>query len=77
MDRALARQAGESYGDVAGREAPDVFIEDDCESIGANKITYPQTPPDMRAGIESIVVREFGGLNHLPDSPQALLTFEP
>ena len=43
--RVLARQPGESYGDVAGRETPDVLIEDDCESIGANEITYPQTPP--------------------------------
>jgi hypothetical protein len=77
MDRALARQAGESYGDVAERGGPDVLIEDDCESIGANEVTYPQTPPDVRARIKSIVVPEFGGLNHLPASPQALLTFEP
>ena len=34
MGRALARQAGESYGDVAERGGPDVLIEDDCESIG-------------------------------------------
>ena len=56
MGRAVARQAGESYGDVAGREAPDVLIEDDCESIGADQITYPQIPPDVRARIKSIVV---------------------
>jgi hypothetical protein len=71
--RVLARQADESYGDVAGREAPDVIIEDDCESIGADQITYPQIPPDLRARIRSIVVPEFGGLDHLPNSPQALL----
>ena len=62
---------------MAGREAPDVLIEDDCESIGADQITYPQIPPDVRARIKSIVVPEFGGLDHLPDSPQALLTFQP
>ena len=72
----LARQPGESYGDVAGREAPDVLIEDDCESIGADQITYPQIPPDVRVRIKSIVIPEFGGLDHLPDNPQALLTFE-
>jgi hypothetical protein len=49
--RVLARQPAESYGEVAGREAPDVLIEDDCESIGANEITYPQIPPDVRARI--------------------------
>ena len=76
MGRALARQAGESYGDVAGREAPDVLIEDDCESIGAGQITYPQIPPDVRVHIKSIVIPESGGLSHLPDNPQALLTFE-
>jgi hypothetical protein len=45
--------------------------------MGANEITYPQIPPDVRARIKSTVVPEFGGLNHLPDNPQALLTFEP
>jgi len=75
--RVLARQPGESYGDVAGREAPDVLIEDDCESIGAEHITYPQIRPDLRVHIKSIVIPEFGGLDHLPDNPQALLTYEP
>ena len=74
--RVLARRPGESYGDVAGREAPDVLIEDDCESIGADQITYPQIPSEVRARIKSIVVPEFGGLDHLPDDPPALLTFE-
>ena len=37
--RVLARGPGESYGDVAGHEAPDVLIEDDCESIGSGQIT--------------------------------------
>ena len=73
VDGAVAK----SYGDVAGREAPDVLIEDDCESIGASQITYPQIPPDLRARIKSIIIPEFGGLDHLPDNPQALLTFEP
>ena len=72
----LVRQPGENYGDVAGREAPDVLIEDDCESIGAEQITYPQIPPDVRVHIKSIVIPESGGLSHLPDNPQALLTFE-
>jgi hypothetical protein len=73
----LARQPGESYGDVAGREAPDVLIEDDCESIGPGQITYPQIPSAVRARIKSIIIPEFGGIDHLPDDPQALLTFEP
>jgi hypothetical protein len=72
--RVLARQPGEGYGDVAGREAPDVLIEDDCESIGADQITHPQIPPHLRVRIKSIVIPEFGGIDHLPDDPQALVT---
>jgi hypothetical protein len=75
--RVLAREPGESYGQVAGREMPDILIEDDCESIGAAHITYPQIRPDLRARIKSIIVPEFGGIDHLPDLPQALLSFEP
>ncbi|MGH3080359.1 MAG: hypothetical protein ACRDNH_04395 [Gaiellaceae bacterium] len=76
--RVLAREPGESYGDVAGREMPDVLIEDDCESInGAGEITYPQIRRDLRARIKSIIVPEFGGIDHLPDSLDALRTFEP
>lgn len=72
--RVLAREAGESYGDVAGHEMPDLLIEDDCESIGADEITYSQMRPELRARIKSIIVPEFGGIDHLPDSLQALVT---
>ena len=68
----LARAPGETYGDVAVRAAPDVLIEDDCESIGAAELTYPQIPPAQRARIKSIVVPEFGGMDHLPDDLEAL-----
>jgi hypothetical protein len=30
----------------------------------------------VRARIKSIVVPEFGGIHHLPDNSQALLTYE-
>src|SRR5262245_44018919 len=32
LGRVLHRRFGERYGDVAGRDLPDVLIEDDCES---------------------------------------------
>ena len=65
--RVVGRAAGESYGDVAGRVLPDVLVEDDCESIGgAAELTYPQIRPDLRPRITSIVVPEFGGIDHLP-----------
>jgi hypothetical protein len=48
---------------------PDVLIEDDCESIGgAAETTDCQIRPDLRARIRSIIVPEFGGIDHLPDS---------
>ena len=68
--RVLARSPGETHGDIAGRKAPDVLIEDDCESIGAAQITYPQIAPAARTRIKSIIVPEFGGIDHLPDDPK-------
>lgn len=69
------RNAGESYADVVARmdPLPEVLIEDDCESIGANEITYPTLPPELKAKIKSIIVPEFGGVDYLPDNPSALL----
>ncbi len=67
------RQPGEGYQDVAGRVLPDVLIEDDCESIGGTgEMTYPHIHPEMQAHITSIVVKEFEGIDHLPDDLAAL-----
>lgn len=74
--RVLACEAGGSYGELAGRAMPDVLIEDDCESSGTGQITYRQLPGDLRARIKSIIVPEFGGIDHLPDHQEALLSFE-
>lgn len=62
------RRAGEQYKDVAERVRPDLLIEDDCESIGGEmEMTYPHIEPELKVKIKSIVVREFGGIDHLPD----------
>lgn len=67
------RRDDERYCDVAERVMPDVLIEDDCESIGGERqMTYPHLGPEARARVQSIVVREFGGLDHLPDDLAAL-----
>lgn len=69
----LFRQAGETYAVVAERAMPDVLIEDDCESIGGEtEMTYPHIPQGAKAKIRSIVVKEFGGMDHLPDDVNAL-----
>ncbi len=57
---------------------PDVLIEDDCESIGgAEEITWLQLPAAARARVRSIVVAEFGGIDHLPDSLEELRAHRP
>ncbi len=73
----LARQPGQSYGDLAATELPDILIEDNCESIGDGQITHPQIRSDLRVRVKSIIVPEFGGIDHLPDGLRELLTFEP
>jgi hypothetical protein len=62
------RKQNEQYKDVAERVMPDVLIEDDCESIGGEQeMTYPHINPKARKQIKSIPVKEFGGIDHLPD----------
>jgi hypothetical protein len=72
-DQILYRQSGETYAAVAERTMPDVLIEDDCESIGGEaEMTYPHIRQDFKARIKSIVIREFSGIDHLPDDVRAL-----
>ncbi len=62
------RREGEEYQQVVERIRPDVLIEDDCESIGGEKeMAYPGLSAQAKAGIRSIVVKEFGGIDHLPE----------
>jgi len=61
------RKNGEEYKDVAERVMPDVLIEDDCESIGGEKeMAYPRVKAEIKTKIKSVVVKEFGGVDHLP-----------
>jgi hypothetical protein len=70
------RQGIERYQDVVERILPDILIEDDCESIGgAPEIIHPHLPLELQERITSIVVAEFGGIDHLPDDPTALQAF--
>jgi hypothetical protein len=51
------------------RPLPNVIVEDDCESIGvAIEMVYPRLKPELKDRTKSIVVREFGGIDHLPDT---------
>ncbi len=70
----LFRQDRQAYKDVAEVVLPDVLIEDDCESIGGEaQMVYPHIAPALQQKITSIVVREFEGIDHLPDAIADLL----
>ena len=72
----LFRKKGEEYKNVAERVMPDILIEDDCESIGGKKeMTYTHIKPSLKKRIKLIEVKEFGGIDHLPDNVQKLLRF--
>ena len=58
------------------RLAPDVFIEDDSESIGGEvEMASPHLSATARVHIACIVVPEFGGIDHLPDDPAELMAW--
>ena len=70
------RQNNEAYKDVAERVMPDILIEDDCESIGGEaEMTYPHIREDLKQKIKSIVVKEFQGIDHLPENLALLLKY--
>ena len=66
--RIFAREPGETYGELIAKDPPNLLLEDDCESIGADEVAYPQIPAKQRERILSLVVPEFAGIDHLPDS---------
>lgn len=65
----IFRKEGEEYKDLAERLVPDVLIEDDCESIGGEiEMTYPHVKEDVKSKIKSVIVKEFGGIDHLSNN---------
>ena len=72
----LYRRGKETYADIAERVMPDILIEDDCESIGGEvEMTYPHINPKKKRLIKSIVVKEFSGIDNLPDNLEELSEF--
>ena len=71
--RVLVRTEDEEYHDIVKRILPDVLIEDNCESIGGvDYVIATHLGPEIKGCINSIVVPEFGGIDHLPDKISAL-----
>jgi len=71
------REKGEKYRDIVERVRPDILIEDDCRSIGGRWqmcITYVN--PQLKAKINSIIVKEFQGIDKLPINLHDLLFYK-
>ena len=72
----LFRRKDEEYKDVAERIIPDILVEDDCESIGGiNEMAITHVKPEIKKKIKFIPIKEFGGIDHLPDKIFALLGY--
>ncbi len=70
----LYRNLYEAYADIAEKIMPDVLVEDDCGSIGGEReMIYPYINTQKRDKIKSVVVKEFFGIDDLPDDPDNLL----
>jgi len=70
------RRSREGYKDVVERiqPLPDLIVEDDCESIGGGiEMVYPNLRPELRNKIKSIVVKEFQGIDRIPDKISELM----
>jgi hypothetical protein len=69
----LFREKGEIYARIAEKIKPDILIEDNCESIGGMKeMTITNVNQSIKNKIKSIVIREFEGIDFLPDEVDEL-----
>ncbi|MFX1574924.1 MAG: hypothetical protein ACFFB0_19480 [Promethearchaeota archaeon] len=58
----------QTWNSPVKKSKPDILIEDDCESIGGvYQMTYPNLRQELKSKIKSIVIKEFGGIDNLPD----------
>jgi hypothetical protein len=71
----ISRKEGKSFRNVIEIHKPDVLIEDDCESIGGKKeMVYTSLELGLQKKIVLIGVKEFGGVDHLPDNLSDLIS---
>lgn len=72
--RIYYREKNQKYKDIIEAVMPDILIEDDCRSIGGQwQMCIAQVKAELKTKIKSIVVKEFKGIDHLPDSLTGLL----
>ena len=77
VENLLYRKGVQDYKDLAENLLPDILIEDDCESIGGeSEMTHHHVRPEIKSKMKSIVVKEFAGIDNLPDSLGELEKYE-
>ncbi|MFX0006293.1 MAG: hypothetical protein ACFFA7_17055 [Promethearchaeota archaeon] len=70
------RQKEEDWNLQIEKAKPDLIIEDNCESIGGeSQMTFPNLRPELQSKITLIVIKEFAGIDHLPDDVKELKDF--
>ncbi|MEL7656089.1 MAG: hypothetical protein AAGU75_09290 [Bacillota bacterium] len=70
------RERKQKYKDLVEQVMPDVLIEDDCRSIGGQwQMCITHVKPELKEIITSIAVKEFKGIDHLPDLLTDLLIY--
>lgn len=68
------RKGNLSYKDIAENIIPNILIEDDCESIGGRtQMVYPNVSHLVKDKIKSIVIKEFSGIDNLPNDINELI----
>ena len=64
----LHRTRNNHYKDVVEKVMPNLIIEDDCESIGgSSEMTYTFLKTEVKEKIKLVLVKEFEGIDDLPD----------
>jgi len=70
------RTGSEKYKDIVEFLKPNILIEDDCRSIGgAWQMSITHVNTEIKKQIKSIVIKEFGGIDNLPDDLMGLINY--
>lgn len=71
--RLYYREGKQSYKDIVEEVTPDILIEDDCSSIGGtDQMCITHVKPEIKCRIQSVVTKEFMGIDHVPDKLENL-----
>lgn len=71
------RTGSDKYKDIVESLKPDILIEDNCRSIGgAWQMSITYVDKNIKENIKSIIIKEFKGIDYLPDNLIDLMKYE-